>query len=464
MDPLANTNRTWTSFGYVVLVLVYQRAYSFYTPLSMDYQVALSIASVASWAILLVVDRWTRNHARLCIACSCALLLVAFVTQEAFLLGFNRGTADEDLLVASTILFSAGYALYCRLWLLVYERKSLQSTLVCLLGSSALSAVLACLPPLIVGFDETGSTIAFAVRLAVTGASFWCLLQESRVDEALCEAHSKPDVAPSMKEVWGTIKFVIVAVLASRFVQGLLVLNETGYRDYGAQILLVVSPLVSASIILLTKRYGTRSSYLSSLYFSIATCSLVVLLVVASVSDSSIGFLWVLLFAVYAQIDVVFIGILASLRTVFGSSFCRFACALFCVKDGAFVAGRILQDHIDASLGCFICVIVLLSTTVFEIVVYLVQTLNNAHEQGEPSSIPEVLSASIGARYQLTPRESDVLFALLQGRSYTNIGHKLFISKSTVKTHANHIYAKLGVNTRDELIELLEPSNRSSIL
>ena len=54
-------------------------------------------------------------------------------------------------------------------------------------------------------------------------------------------------------------------------------------------------------------------------------------------------------------------------------------------------------------------------------------------------------------------RVNDVLLALLQGRSYTNIGHKLFISKSTVKTHAIHIYAKLGVSSRDELIDLLDP-------
>ncbi|WP_270296724.1 helix-turn-helix transcriptional regulator [Eggerthella sinensis] len=414
---------------------------------------------MVSWAILLVFDRWIEHRRTLLIACSCILLLAAFAMQEAFLLAFSQEATPKVLLTASTILFSAGYALYGRLWLLVYEQKPLQRTLVCLLGSSALSAVVACLPPLVVGFDETGSIVAFALRLAVIGASFWCLLQELKTQEAAAEPSAKPNTAPSPKEAWNTIKFVIVAVLASRIVQGLLVLNETGYRDYGAHILLVASPLVSASIILLTKRYGSRSSYLSSLYWSIATCSLVVLLVVASVSDSSIGFLWVLLFAVYAQIDVVFMGILASLRPVFGTSFSRLACVLFCAKDGAFALGRIMQDQVDVSLGCLICVVVLLGTTVFEIVVYLAQSFNNTHEQGEPSSIPEALSASIGARYQLTPRESDVLFALLQGRSYTNIGHKLFISKSTVKTHANHIYAKLGVNTRDELIELLEPGN-----
>ena len=40
--------RTWTPFGFVVLVLVYQRVYSFYTTISMDYQVVLGLSSAAA--------------------------------------------------------------------------------------------------------------------------------------------------------------------------------------------------------------------------------------------------------------------------------------------------------------------------------------------------------------------------------------------------------------------------------
>ena len=59
----------------------------------------------------------------------------------------------------------------------------------------------------------------------------------------------------------------------------------------------------------------------AAFYWVRATCSIVVLLVVAAVSDSSISFLWVLLFAVYAQIDVAFMGILDSVRLVFGAPY-----------------------------------------------------------------------------------------------------------------------------------------------
>lgn len=448
----------WTSFGFVVLVLVYQRAYSFYTTIPMDYQAALGFSSAAAWIVLVALARLGCKRVELAFACSLALLLAAFGTQEAYVALFVRGIESSALLLTSSTLFSFGFALYCLLWLLVFQKKPLRTTLICLSGSSALSSAIACLPPLALGLSSSGSAAAFAIRIAAVAASFWCLRQELRLDPAAHEPHGEQP-APA-REVWNAIKLVAVAAFAARFVQGLLVINEAGYREYGAYALLVASPLVSAAVIVLARRLGSRSGLVASFYWMLATCSIVVLLVVAAVSDSSISFLWVLLFAVYAQVDVAFMGILASIRPVFGAQHLPLVCLLFCAKDLLFALGRVLRDFVDAPTGCLVCVIVLLGTAVFEFVVYLLQTLKNSPESDEPSSIPAALCSSIVSRYDLTPREGEVLYALLQGRSYTNIGHRLFISKSTVKTHANHIYAKMGVGTRDELIDLLDPAER----
>jgi DNA-binding NarL/FixJ family response regulator len=51
----------------------------------------------------------------------------------------------------------------------------------------------------------------------------------------------------------------------------------------------------------------------------------------------------------------------------------------------------------------------------------------------------------------LTPRESDVLELLQSGRSNAEIAADLNVSIETVRTHARHIYNKLGVRTRREL-------------
>jgi DNA-binding NarL/FixJ family response regulator len=51
----------------------------------------------------------------------------------------------------------------------------------------------------------------------------------------------------------------------------------------------------------------------------------------------------------------------------------------------------------------------------------------------------------------LTPREADVLELLQGGRSNAEIAATLHVGVETVRTHARHIYRKLGVRTRREL-------------
>lgn len=55
----------------------------------------------------------------------------------------------------------------------------------------------------------------------------------------------------------------------------------------------------------------------------------------------------------------------------------------------------------------------------------------------------------------LTPRETEVFALLAQGRSIPYIRDELIISRETAATHAKHIYAKLGVHSRQELIDLV---------
>jgi DNA-binding NarL/FixJ family response regulator len=52
----------------------------------------------------------------------------------------------------------------------------------------------------------------------------------------------------------------------------------------------------------------------------------------------------------------------------------------------------------------------------------------------------------------LTARESEVLALLQQRRSNAQIGAELHVSIETVRTHARHIYRKLGVSSRGELV------------
>lgn len=58
-------------------------------------------------------------------------------------------------------------------------------------------------------------------------------------------------------------------------------------------------------------------------------------------------------------------------------------------------------------------------------------------------------------RYGLTARESDVMRLLAHGNNTSHIQESLGIRLNTVKYHAKNIYAKMGVHTQQELIDLV---------
>ena len=71
--------------------------------------------------------------------------------------------------------------------------------------------------------------------------------------------------------------------------------------------------------------------------------------------------------------------------------------------------------------------------------------------------VPEALVARLAGRVgaaELTPRELEVLKRMAAGRANKEIASDLFVSESTIKTHVNHIMAKLGCNDRTQTVTL----------
>lgn len=68
----------------------------------------------------------------------------------------------------------------------------------------------------------------------------------------------------------------------------------------------------------------------------------------------------------------------------------------------------------------------------------------------------EEACAAIAAQAKLSKREAEILPLALRGRTAERIAGEFFISKNTVDTHLRRIYAKCGVHTRQELIDLGE--------
>lgn len=63
---------------------------------------------------------------------------------------------------------------------------------------------------------------------------------------------------------------------------------------------------------------------------------------------------------------------------------------------------------------------------------------------------------AIAETYGLSPREEEVLLLLAKGRSLPFIRDELGIAGGTVQAHITHIYRKLNIHTRQQLIDLIE--------
>ncbi|RPJ09773.1 MAG: helix-turn-helix transcriptional regulator [Spirochaetaceae bacterium] len=59
-------------------------------------------------------------------------------------------------------------------------------------------------------------------------------------------------------------------------------------------------------------------------------------------------------------------------------------------------------------------------------------------------------------KYDISAREKEVIELFMKGFTYNVIAEKLFISYKTVDKHICNIYNKTGINSRGQLIELLE--------
>lgn len=68
----------------------------------------------------------------------------------------------------------------------------------------------------------------------------------------------------------------------------------------------------------------------------------------------------------------------------------------------------------------------------------------------------DALCDELADRGRLSAREIDVLRLLARGRTTARIEAELGISSNTVNTHVRHVFQKLGVHSRQELLDLLE--------
>ena len=80
------------------------------------------------------------------------------------------------------------------------------------------------------------------------------------------------------------------------------------------------------------------------------------------------------------------------------------------------------------------------------------------------STLPDNLFEEFISRVQtLTPTEMNIFRYYAEGKNLNEIPSLMFISMSTLKSHNGHMYAKLGISSRDELMLYLELIKKSGL-
>ena len=67
----------------------------------------------------------------------------------------------------------------------------------------------------------------------------------------------------------------------------------------------------------------------------------------------------------------------------------------------------------------------------------------------------QIIFSHLAEDKMLTAKEIEVVEKILGGKSRKEIADELHISENTVKTHLKHIYEKLGIAKKQELLTLL---------
>lgn len=145
---------------------------------------------------------------------------------------------------------------------------------------------------------------------------------------------------------------------------------------------------------------------------------------------------------------------------VFGWGRCLFH--LFGFAGATFGFFAINQGMASASIPISICLVIVLVLILLSTYVFTEHDLRLFIAKPKMASEPDDAQVyrAIGAKYGLSGREEEVLAMLGKGRSAPFIADSLFISKGTVKTHTRHIYDKMGVHSKQELLDIIENEGR----
>lgn len=206
------------------------------------------------------------------------------------------------------------------------------------------------------------------------------------------------------------------------------------------------------------KAYWTLST-VQLLAFTVGICSYWMPLestAILTIAATTVGYtclellLWAVLFELYRETDIAFNILYGATRGLVSLA------TLVATAFALFFMGSMTSATVHVVLLFFLLAMILVSSLLFgSRNVASLWGLERPAIDGSQSGV-EQTSRALADRFNLTAREAEVLTLLMRGRNEPFISEALFISPSTTHSHVTHIYAKLGVHSRQELLDVAE--------
>jgi DNA-binding CsgD family transcriptional regulator len=378
------------------------------------------------------------------------------------------------LLIASGMLCGVGCLFMLTSWGAAFARTTPQDVLL----HGALSFGLAVLLYLLIALPALYTQPAIPLALLST-ASTALLLRCSMTDDKDVSTQKTDSFAPatnsidrisvltSLKTLLEALWKPLVGATISAFIMGLVwdyITAESEYLTISMEnaTQMLFAPLLTTVLIVIALLRHPKNFTLHIFCEAALPVAIVILLVQPVIDVENPLIIRILTYLSNMGFSVVAITTWSSLvsnaRTVNLAAWLVVpaSCSLFAAAN---LLGRYLIGVISTG-GRLLCLIVL---TVFLVLMVLEFALKGRTQKQSRELSRDIFEkylhnrcSVLSAKHGLSARESEILIYLARGYSHVFIAKELYVSENTVRTHVKHIYSKLSLGSREELLKLID--------
>ncbi len=400
---------------------------------------------------------------------ACAVLL----TAATFLLPITLASNNLILLIACGIVSGVAATILGAAWGTRYSLESHDVSSIILLSflaAYALYLVLSILPDHVAGI--------IAALLPILSWLLWLKDASARHDrsrEVFPQPHStEPQSMPGEVTAgiwesrilpWRTIGIIVVASFIGSTIASLIM--GTSYDGAASLFPGGIAVCSFIALMALIPFTASREAFaVSQLYRITITFTVVglILIMILGTRGLAVGGALIQGCAIFLQ-PLIYVIVTRTTRSEGLSPLLSFSVAQ-AVIAGVLLAGNLLGKLVFTWFGAYSLVLdITCGASVLGLFFMLLALVpKRATPSDEPvasspygtSTPPLVDETTFAKMHGLTARETEILGYLVRGRSLPYVANELFVTTGTVKTHVRHIYAKTGVNSKQELLDAVE--------